>query len=342
MNYIGSKKSLTNFIYENITNTVKPKHNNLIFADLFAGTGSIGSYFRSNGYYVISNDIQYYSYILNKHNIENTSNKNFDLLLHLNSLKGVEGFIYNNYSKGSGSGRNYFTDENSKKCDAIRIELERLYRDNLIDSSTYYLYLASLLNSVDKVANTASVYGSFLKNIKKSASKNFILDPLPIINGPKGMVFNENSTNLIKRIYGDILYLDPPYNNRQYSSNYHLLETIARYDYPKIKGVTGIRDCEDQNSEFCYKNQAALALENIIANANFKYIFISYNNEGIIPFEVIKYIMSKYGDYKLYSTEYKRFKADKDCNRNILSNYTIEYLHCLIKDDHYNYYNIFN
>ena len=133
---------------------------------------------------------------------------------------------------GSGSERNYFTDENGKKCDAIRTELERMYVNKEINENTYFFYLGSLINSIDKYANTASVYGAFLKHIKKSAQKTFVLEPLKIVDGPSGKVYNENINDVVKHIYGDVLYLDPPYNARQYCSNYHVLETIARYDNP--------------------------------------------------------------------------------------------------------------
>lgn len=332
MNYIGSKYSLLDFLKETISNVTGYEDvNDKVFADLFAGTGIVGATYKKLGYKVISNDIQYYSYVINKHYVENDNNVNKNLFEYFNSLEGVEGFIYKNYCAGSGSGRNYFTDENGKKCDAIRIELERMRQDKEIDENTYYFYLASLVNSIDKYANTASVYGAFLKKIKKAAAKEFMLEPLKIINGRTGEAYNENINNVIKHISGDVLYLDPPYNARQYCGNYHVLETIAKYDNPDLKGVTGLRNSDDQKSEFCSKKTVEKAFEDLIANANFKYIFLSYNNEGLMSLETIKNIMSKYGEYSFYTKNYRRFKADKDENRNITANETIEYLHCLIK-----------
>lgn len=274
MNYIGSKHSLMNFINKTISEVVEPDlGSNYVFADLFAGTGVVGSSYKTKGCEVISNDIQYYSYVLNKHNIENVPEIDTDLLSHLNNLEGVDGFIYNNYCEGSGSGRNYFTNENGRKCDAIRIEIEKLHRNKAIDDRLYYYYLASLINSIDKYANTASVYGAFLKHIKKSAQKEFKLELLPIIDGPVGKVYNENINSLIQKISGDVLYLDPPYNARQYCSNYHVLETIAKYDNPILSGKTGLRKDEQQKSEFCSKRTVEKAFDDLIANAKFKYIF---------------------------------------------------------------------
>ena len=333
MNYIGSKYSLLEFLQTTIADVTGIKTGDgLVFADLFAGTGIVGLTFKSKGFKVISNDIQYYSYCLNKHYIENCLPLSTELVDYFNNLQGIEGFVFNNYCEGSGCGRNYFTDYNGKKCDAMRLRLEELFNTSKISSATYYWYLASLINSIDKYANTASVYGAFLKHIKKSAQKGFILESLPIIEGISGEAYNEDINVLIKDISGDILYLDPPYNARQYCSNYHVLESIAKYDNPVLSGKTGLRNYATQKSAFCSKKTVAQAFEQIIENANFKYIFLSYNNEGLMSIETIAEIMSRYGEYRCYTQKYKRFKADKDSNRNILADTTNEHLHCLVRE----------
>ena len=333
MNYIGSKYSLLDFLHSTIEKvTGITDGNGYVFADLFAGTGVVGSSYRENGWKVLSNDIQYYSYVLNKHYIENSSAVSPQLMDHLLAIDGVEGFVYRNYCEGSNSGRLYFTDSNGKKCDAIRQELEQLHSNGSISNNEYYYCLASLINSIDKYANTASVYGAFLKRIKQSAKKEFEFELLPLINGPVGEVYNEEINNLIGTIEGDVLYLDPPYNARQYCTNYHVLETIAKYDNPELHGKTGLRDYSKQKSDFCSRKTVLKAFEYLIKNAKFKYIFLSYNNEGLMSLEEIKNIMSKYGDYSFYTKDYHRFKADKEENRNIKSDSTLEYLHCLKKE----------
>jgi adenine-specific DNA-methyltransferase len=334
MNYIGSKLSLINFLQDTIqTVTGITNGKGYVFADLFAGTGIVGSTFKQQGYFVIANDIQHYSYILNKHFIENSSPIDTSKLDYLNTLEGVDGFVYQNYCSGSGSGRNYFSDVNGRKCDAIRIELEDLHLNGQISDKEYYYFLACLINSIDKYANTASVYGAFLKHIKKSAAKEFSLKLLPIIDGTEnGLVYNEDINILIKSISGDVLYLDPPYNARQYCSNYHVLETISRYDHPKLNGVTGLRDSTKQKSAFCSKRTITDVFEQLIADAQFKYIFLSYNNEGLMSLDTIKFIMEKYGKYSIFTKDHRRFKADKDENREHKASATVEYLHCLTKN----------
>lgn len=156
-------------MYE-ITEYTKGDH--FVFADLFADTGIVGANFKENECKVISNDIQHYSYVLNKHYIENNSPMDTSLLDYLNNLEGIDGFVYKNYCAGSGSERNYFSDYNGRKCDAVRQEIEKLYNDQKIDKRQYYYFLSSLINSIDKYANTASVYGAFLKQIKNLLKSN--------------------------------------------------------------------------------------------------------------------------------------------------------------------------
>ncbi len=332
MNYIGSKYSLMDFLTEAITSVVGENAGNRTFADLFAGTGVVGSTFKQKGYNVIANDIQYYSYVLNRHLIGNNPPIKAEQVDYLNALKGTEGFVYKNYCQGSGSGRMYFTDENGMKCDSIRIELERLKNCGEIDEAQYYYLLASLINSIDKYANTASVYGAFLKKVKKSAAKEFKLELLPVVGGNEhNEVFNEDINSLIHRIDGDILYLDPPYNARQYCTNYHVLETIARYDNPELHGKSGLREYQAQKSKYCSTRTVVEEFDDLIRNADFQYIFLSYNNEGLMPFDVIRQTMEQYGEYTMFDTDYKRFRADKEENRNHKADKTTEYLHCLIK-----------
>lgn len=331
MNYIGSKYKLSEFIKQGVYSVVGQDLSDKVFCDLFAGTGIVGRSFRKEVKQIISNDLEYYSFVLNKNYIENHQPLDYlPYIFELNSLEGKKGFIFEEYSENGSAGRQYFKAENGKRIDAIRKKIENWKTSNKISDNMYYFLLASLLESADKVANTASVYGAFLKHIKKSAQKDLWIEPAIFIeNENEHLVFNENSNDLIQKIFGDILYLDPPYNAREYGANYHLLNTIAKYDTFIPKGKTGLRDY--QKSNFCKKNQVSEAFENLIKSANFNYIFLSYNNEGLMPSDEIQKIMKKYGKYDLITTDYARFRADKEENRNHKANKTIEYLHILEK-----------
>jgi len=333
MNYIGSKLKLCqHFLPETIKSVCGTDLSQKTFCDIFAGTGIVGRTFKTSVKKVISNDIEYYSYILNKNYIENHRplENAENLVSELNELSlCVDGFIYKNYCLGGNGERQYFSDENGKKIDSIRIKIEEWKNNGKINKSMYYFLLASLLESADKVANTASVYGAYLKNLKKSAQKQMILESADFeLNDNEHEVFKSDANELITRISGDILYLDPPYNTRQYGANYHILNTIAEYKPFVPKGKTGLR--EYTRSKYCSVSSVKEEFENLIKNANFKYIFLSYNNEGLMSVEDVRRIMRKYGRYDLAQTDYQRFKADS--NRFNKAKSTVEYLHILEKN----------
>ena len=185
--------------------------------------------------------------------------------------------------------------------------------------------LCCLLENAAKCANTASVYGAFFKHLKQSAQKTLVIAPADYqINNGEHEVYNEDANSLIKRIEGDILYLDPPYNSQQYSANYHLLNTIADYKSFTPKGKTELR--EYNKSNYCSKGESTAYIQRFDPDARFRYIVLSYNNEGIMPMQTIEQIMTKYGNYQMFQKEHQRFKADKTENKNHLADTTTEYL----------------
>jgi len=350
MNYIWSKLSLLAFLEEWINKIVW--NTNYDISDLFAWTWIVWRFFKDKWHNVISNDLQYYSYVLNKNYIENNielrfvwlkdiipeirnTDKNKELIVidYLNNIPLEKWFIYNNYSawwtKWQEHERLYFTDENAIICDTIRIKIEEWYKSNLILEQEYYFLLASLIESIDKVANTASIYGAFLKQIKKSALPKMILKSanFKIIKDWKFKVYNKDVNELVKETKHDVVYLDPPYNHRQYSWNYHLLETIAKYDNPEIFWKTWTRNNLENKSEFCSKVKVKDAFNDLISNIDANYIFVSYNDEWLLSLDDMKEIMSKRWEYWVITKEYKRYKADKTESRNHKKDMVYEYLH---------------
>ena len=172
MNYIGSKYKLLPFIEQTIFNVVGSNLSDKVFCDIFAGTGIVGRCFKTSVRKIISNDIEYYSYILNRNYIGNhieITNKE-EYIEALNNTPLIEdGFIYNNYCWGGSKERLYFTDYNGMRIDSMRQQIEQWKLTNSINDDLYYFLLCSLLESADKVANTASVYGAFLKKFKRTA-----------------------------------------------------------------------------------------------------------------------------------------------------------------------------
>ena len=332
MNYIGSKLKLCqDFLPTTIKSVCGEDLSQKTFCDIFAGTGIVGRTFKTSVKKVSANDIEYYSYVLNKNYIGNQQpiDNKLQLIEELNALPPISnGFIYNNYCLGGNGERQYFSDANGKKTDTMRTAIECWKQNGRIADNAYYFLLCSLLECADKVANTASVYGAYLKKLKKSAQKDLILEPAEFeLDNNAHQIFNKDANELIKEIEGDILYLDPPYNARQYGANYHLLNTIAEYKPFEPSGKTGLR--QYYKSKYCSAGSVKNEFENLIKNAKFKYIFLSYNNEGLMTVGDVKSIMSKYGRYDLAQTDYQRFKADS--NRFNKADSTVEYLHILEK-----------
>ncbi len=364
MNYIGSKWSLLPFIH-NLLNS--KQLNSGVFCDLFAGTTAVGQFAKKQGFRVISNDWQYYSYVLGKAYLTCNSYPTFKELFAeypeisrfpigvqpglpgfdkaddyaqrlpflkvigwLNTLPGIDsGFVYNNYCVSGAEnlefGRNYFSPENGRRCDAVRVLLEEWYRQQLLTSDEYFLLLTALLDALDKVANTASVYGAFLKKLKPTALKPLTLNPPAIILGEQPhQVFCKDANELVAEIECDVLYLDPPYNRRQYATNYHLLETVAKGDSPYLHGKTGLRPYENQRSRYCLKQEVTKAFTDLISRARARHIILSYNDEGFLSAQEIERIFNLRGRVEVQRLAYKRFRADKDReNRKYATNQAV-------------------
>jgi adenine-specific DNA-methyltransferase len=329
MNYIGSKLTLLPFL-EKVFHQVTDGSEK-VFCDLFAGTGAVGRHFKSLGLQVIANDLQYYAYALNKAYLEINETPAFtglralsgqEPLAFINELPNVAGFIANHYSPAGG--RMYYTEANAQKADAIRQAIEQWRTEQVITEQEYFYVLCSLLEAIDQVANTASVYGAYLKKFKTSALRPLQLKPLQLTNHVAGCrAWQRDANDLITSIECDVLYLDPPYNHRQYGANYHVLETIAAYDNPPLKGVTGMR--EYAKSEYCRTDAAKQAMEQLIRTARTKHIFVSYNDEGVMKLSEIQQLLRLRGTPQLFQTNYNRFKADN--GRDYKRDATIEYVH---------------
>lgn len=335
MRYIGNKENILENIYSLLSkNGVQGK----TFFDFFAGTTNVGRFFKSKNYKVSSSDILYLSYCLQKAYIENNSEPKFEKLLnyipkqnsntlfsspletvadYLTSLDGVEGFIFKNYTptgtKDLPQPRMYFIDENGKKIDAIRQKIENWKNDDLISETEYFVLLACLIETIGFYSNIAGVYAAFHKHWDFRALRPLELRTIQFVNNEKkNIVYNDDSMNLLEKIDTDILYLDPPYNERQYAPNYHILETIAKYDEPKLRGVTGMRDYSSQKSRFCNPKTALDDLDKVAKNARYKYLVLSYNSEGIMSQEKILETLGNYGKVKLEQFEYARFKSNNN------------------------------
>ena len=343
LNYIGSKFQLLDWI----TNIIKEKTGWTSFqdktiGDMFAGTGIVSYHFRKIMAKVISNDVELYSYIITSafttsvytekcRELIDKFQSDIDNNRHLETT----GFITTHYSPYNTCERKFFTIDNAKKIDYIRNQLEIL-KDSL-SKDEYIFILASIILSADAVSNVPAVYGCFLKNFKAKALKPLKLLPihnnkLPAIEGSQTYNCDILNADFLNSFEADMIYLDPPYNERQYSKNYFPLNIIAKSpdqlanELP-LKGKTGIPiDCF--NSPFCKRGGITeTAFNTLFQKLKTKWIFLSYNSESIVKKDRLLEIMNKYGNVSVIERDYKRFKSfeyNKDVNIK-------EYLFCFEK-----------
>ncbi len=338
MRFIGSKLNLLKNIEWVIEqNVIGHKQT---FCDIFSGTGAVARYFKPK-YEIYSNDTLYFSYVIQKATVENNKKPSFEKLkksgisdpftfleesdVQILDFNDERFFITKNYTPHKNCERMYVTNKNAARIDFIRNTMEEWKTEKLLDEAEYYYLLAGLIEGVPSVSNITGTYGAYLKKWDKRAYKDLEMVRLEVIdNGCKNKSCNMEANRLIEEIEGDILYLDPPYNSRQYAPNYHLLETIARYDRPEIYGVTGMRPYDDLKSPFCIKGEAAEALEDLVSKANFSDIVMSYSNDGIMKKEQIEQILKKYGveeSFRLYSVPYRQYMSKKTQKTECLHEY---------------------
>ncbi len=315
--YLGSKNRLLDFLEKVITQNASKEIG--VFVDIFSGTGVVANRFRKYAKKVIANDLLFSNFVINKVFLNSTKSnvrltKLERIIEQLNNLKPQKNYCYKNF------GGTYFTIENAGYIDAIRARIEKLKNSKEITNQEYYVLLTSLLFALDKIANTVGQYDAYLKHIGKGSydkSGRHLADsniykkielkmPVIIFDG-NNEVFNTDANALIKNIKCDVLYLDPPYNHRQYVDSYHLLENIIRWEKPPVFGKTKKFQRDHLKSRYSRRGHAVYAFEDLINNAKCKHIFLSYNNEGIIPDEEIERIFKNKGELKVYKTQYKIF-----------------------------------
>ncbi len=325
MRFIGCKTLLLDNI-KAVIDEKAPDAKSL--CDIFSGTATVARFFK-RWYEIYSNDLLYFSYVLQKGTIENDCVPEFEVLRsslsiqdpidYFNSMSNSDmevleqkrRFFQNTYAPAGG--RMYVTDENALRIDFARNTVEDWYKNGLISEDEYFYLVACIVEGVPFVSNTSGTYGAFHKEWERRSYKKYEVYRLDITtNGKNNKSYNCDGVELLRHIGGDVLYIDPPYNGRQYLPNYHVLETAAKYDFPEVCGVTGQRQYENQKSDFCLKTKAVPAFDELIKNAQFKHIILSYSTDGLMSVSEIEEVMKKYGKegtFKIYEIPYRRYKS---------------------------------
>lgn len=326
MRYIGSKKLLLPEIKKMVDKHTDGSEE--VFLDLFAGTNVVANYFKQF-YTVYSNDMLFFSYVNAKATIENNSKPSFSKLIqagisspmtYLQNLEANDETVgYYEVAYSPTGKANYLSVHNAKKLDIIRSQIESWKNQNLLTEHEYYYLLSSLIEALPFISNTTGTYGAFLKHWDKRSLNDLELQDFTIFdNSKQNKAFNEDANKLVQKVKADIVYIDTPYNSRQYASNYHLLENVARNEHPTLKGITKIFDWKNLKSDYATKGKALATMRDLIQNINSTHIILSYNNEGIISEEDLIGILKEFsvdGIVDIKKIPYRKYQS-KNVSKN--------------------------
>ncbi len=308
--YIGNKNKLIEWIFSIIQRECKGD----TFADIFAGTGVISKVAIKHYKKIIindflsSNNVIYHAFFSND---EWSREKVNSIIKGYNSICSED--LQDNYFSDNFGGK-YFSMNSAKKIGFIRENIEE-NREKL-KKREYYILLTSLMYSADKIANTVGHYDAYFK--KKHINDTLFIKPIDtIVTKEKEIcIFQEDTNILVKKIVSDIIYIDPPYNSRQYSRFYHVLETLTKWDKPKLYGVA-LKPEPENMSDYC-RNSAKDKFAELIHDINAKYLIVSYNNtyesksnssKNKITLKQIEDILKKKGKTKVFEKSYRHFNA---------------------------------
>ena len=312
--YLGSKAKLIEFI-SNVVQKECVKSST--FLDLFAGTGNVAWYFNDKMDVYVNDLLQsnYLSYIAFFGNELIEEHKINNLIKFYNSLTIDEDNYFSlNFSN------TYFSDGNCKKIGFIRQDIESKYKNSEINFRERAILITSLIYAMDKIANTVGHYDAF--RMDGNLDRELIMKPLELpSNGinDNNQIFCEDANRLVKRLNADIVYIDPPYNSRQYCDAYHLLENVANWEKPQVFGTARKMDRTRLKSKYCTRS-ASEQFDDLIININAKYILVSYNNMGTkgagrsqakISDEDIIRTLSKRGKVKIFEIDFNQFTTGK-------------------------------
>lgn len=311
--YLGNKYKLLPFINRVVDTECR---NIESVADIFAGTGAVSSAFVDDKI-IITNDLMYSNYICNYAWFSGQSYNPqvvIDYVVKYNQLENLE----DNYMSEN-FGNTYFSIEDCLRIGFIREDIENNFKSGKINKRERAILITSLLYAMDKIANTCGHYDAYRKNVKFEKSLELFVPLAKVQNNENNLCFNMDANDLVKNIYADLVYIDPPYNSRQYCDAYHLLENVALWQKPEVHGVARKMDRKNMKSQYCTKN-ATLVFEQLINDINAKYILFSYNNmetkgndrsNAKIADSDIMRILNNKGDVKVFEEDYKPFTTGK-------------------------------
>ena len=308
--YTGSKAKLVNWIMSLIKKECKGNK----FIDIFAGTGVVAAEASKSFDEIIINDFLFSNFVIYKAIFGNEKFDKEKLNKIIDFYNKVDTkLLPDNYFSKNFGGR-YFTQSNAKSIGYIREDIEN--KKGTLTNREYSMLLSSLIYATDKIANTVGHYDAYIK--KTIVERKLDLKLINTISTKKVDIYREDANQLAKKIKADVVYIDPPYNSRQYSRFYHLLETLVKWDKPKLFG-TALKPNTENTSDYC-KIKAPFVFKDLISKLNCKYIVVSYNNtynskshssRNKIKLEEIKDILNSKGKTKVFKKNHKFFNSGK-------------------------------
>lgn len=234
------------------------------------------------------------------------------VLKHLNQIPGIEDYISHHYSTLGNERRKFFTRSNAKKIDAIRTKIAEWKTSGLLSMKEEAYLIVSLLHAADRVANTAGTYYAYLKEFNRKSSKHLCLSPVHIYNNGSDAneVYKCDARSLVQQITPDILYLDPPYNERDYGAYYHLTESLVLWDKKLPTGRSGIPQDRAPKSVFCKPHESVDALDDLIRDSKARIIMLHYAVDGLVSHSQILEMLSEKGITTFQNWRVRRYRAN--------------------------------
>ena len=247
-----------------------------------------------------------------------------------------DGLVFRNYCPGGLHGRRYFQDHHGRKIDGVLEFLREAHLSGVLDRGELHLLLAALIDAADRVANISGTYGAYLKSWQHNTRGEMRIETPEVIESPLRHEAHQADANaLIREVTGDVLYIDPPYNHRQYAANYHILEILAEHHRiadlasyeAALYGKTGLRPYQDLKSDYSVRpggrgarsGNVLTALSDLILSSRAKCVVVSYNLEGLLSREEIGAILARFSrarsfdfDRDLVEIDHPRFRSDAD------------------------------
>ena len=302
--YIGSKARVVDDILALIG---PPGDENGVFVDAFCGTGIVGARASERGWSVRINDSLRSAVAMATAQLVSSADAPFAVLdgyqaalARLNEAPSENGFFRREYSPAGPMGRRYFTEENAARIDAARTLLLSWRREELLNQDEHKLLIADLISATARVANIAGTYGCFLRRWTSSALHPFEMRGRALRDDQVDHESYCGDVSDTPMAVDDVVYLDPPYTKRQYAAYYHINETLAHEDEPRLIGKTGLRPWQSKASAYCYKTRALQALEDLVRNVPAARVYLSYSSEGHVELDDLERSLAPLGDLAVH------------------------------------------